>query len=99
PIFPGVQVTSPGFHAPLSHSGEPYDNSAWAAPVAGGSITFATAPYSVNPNANAARWGTLYNFRFDAAAPPITGTATIGLFAPGSPSSITAVGLPVPGAG
>ena len=34
------------------------------------------------------RWGTLYNFRFDAAAPPGPATLTLGLFKPGTPDSI-----------
>src|SRR5262249_43360357 len=44
---------------------------------------------AVNPNANALRWGTLYDFRFDASAPPTPGLATISLFKTGSPGSVT----------
>ena len=40
------------------------------ASVGSGAITWATTAYAVNSNANALRWGTLYNFRFDADAPP-----------------------------
>jgi hypothetical protein len=38
--------------------------------------------YEENQNANALRWGTLYNFRFTANSPPISGQAGIGLFRP-----------------
>ena len=42
-----------------------------------------------NANANALRWNTTYTFRFDADAPPADTDATIGLFKPGSPDSVT----------
>ncbi len=42
-------------------------------------------------NANALRWGTLYNFRFEAKrAPYYASTVTIDLFKTGTPASITA---------
>ena len=94
----GGAITSTGFHAPRSHSGELYDNSAWTPSVGSGAVSFATSPYGSNPNANAVRWGTLYNFRFDSTAAPVSGQATIGLFAPGTPASLVAAGMPVPGA-
>ena len=40
-----------------------------------------------NQNANAIRWGTLYNFRFDSTAAPAASTANIGFFKTGSPVS------------
>src|SRR5207237_6934631 len=49
--------------------------------------------------ANALRWGALYNYRFDATTPPLPQTAnmTLGLFKPGTPSSVTvAVIVPSP---
>ena len=39
----------------------------------------------------------MYNFRFDANIAPTAGSATIGLFKPGTPTSVTASGLVVPG--
>jgi hypothetical protein len=44
--------------------------------------------FAQNQNANAIRWGTLYNFRFDSSAPPATSTANIGFFKTGSPISV-----------
>ena len=55
-------------------------------------VSWSTVPYSTNVNANAIRWGTTYNFRFDADQPPVAGTMTLGLFRPGSPAS---EGVPV----
>jgi hypothetical protein len=54
------------------------------------SVTWATQTYEVNVNANALRWGTLYNFRFDANVAPGTSAVTIGLFKPGSPATMSA---------
>jgi hypothetical protein len=51
--------------------------------------TFATTPPE---NANALRWGTLYNFRFEAKRAPsnyCTHSVTIDLFKPGTPSFVT----------
>jgi hypothetical protein len=62
-------------------------------------VGWATETFAANPNANAIRWGTLYNFRFDAQRAPVTGTITLGLFRPGAaeePTSIRVAGLPVP---
>ena len=50
-----------------------------------------------NPNANAIRWGTLYNFRFDSNRPPQLVGATIGFFKTGAPMVIQIMG-PTPAA-
>jgi hypothetical protein len=82
-----------GFHDILYHSGEPYDDTDWTATVERGdgrnSITWQTSTFAENPDGNALRWGTLYNFRFDADFPPAITTATLGLFKPGSPDHYT----------
>ena len=84
PIPTGVTVSNIGFHAPLNHApvanADNYDNEPWTAVVSGGSITWSTDDFSSDPMANAIRWGTMYNFRFDADAPPQERLATIGLF-------------------
>jgi hypothetical protein len=89
PLEPTAQVTGVGFHDVDYHSGEPYDLTDWPATVDGDSMTWATDPFDVDMNANALRWGTLYNFRFDADIGPGTTDATIGLFRPGMPESVT----------
>ena len=82
PIEDGVQITNIGFHDVDYHSGEPFDGTSWPGvhdPVAD-TLSWSTATFQQNPNANALRWGTLYNFRFDADQPPGTAAGVIGLF-------------------
>lgn len=38
-------------------------------------------------------WGTLYSFSFESAAPPVAGTATIGIAEPGAPTQLSAATL------
>ncbi len=90
PIFNTATVQNIGFHDVDSHSGEPYDTTDWASSFAGGSIDWSTDSFATNPDANAIRWGTMYNFWFDANSPPEQGDVTIGLFKPGTPSTLTA---------
>lgn len=82
-------ITDLGFHDVPYHSGEPYDGTDWPPVASDDQITWATPPHATNPNANALRWGTLYNFRFAVNAPPTSTTVTIGLFKPGTPDSVT----------
>jgi hypothetical protein len=51
-------------------------------------MTWNTETFAQNPNANAIRWGTMYNFRFDSNRPPQTVTATIGFFKTGAPITV-----------
>lgn len=85
PLSPGTVVQNIGFHDVDYHSGEIYDLTDWNATVENGAITWSTASYDVNPNANALRFSTLYNFRFDANIWSEPATAIIGLFKPGEP--------------
>ncbi len=62
----------------------------WTAAEGGSSLSWSTSVEAVNTNANAIRWGTMYNFWFDSNSAPTTGDATIGLFRSGSPSSVLA---------
>jgi len=86
PVPPAALVTNIGFHDVDYHSGEPFDGTDWTATLGGRAIGWATDGFSTNPDANALRWGTLYNFRFDADVPPAQGKVTLGLFRPGMPS-------------
>ena len=90
PLPLGTVVTNVGFHDVDYHSGEPFSGTDWTPTVTASSVTWATTTYDVNPNANALRWGTLYNFRFDANQAPGTGSVVIGLFRPGTPTSASA---------
>ncbi len=80
PVANGISVTNQGFKDVDYHSGEPYSGTDWAMAAFGGAATWNTQTFAQNPNANALRWGTTYNFRFDAAAPPVAGNVTLGLF-------------------
>lgn len=97
PIPAGAQVTNIDFHAPFYHSGEPYDNSPWTVTEGNGAITWSSPQtYAQNPNSNALRWGTLYNFRFDCNRAPEEGTATLGLFKPAATPNLS-LAVRVPG--
>lgn len=68
--FPaGTVLSNAGFHSPPYHSGEPYDNNPWTSATAPNGITWTVdQPFAVNPNSNALRWGTSFNFWFDATS-------------------------------
>lgn len=88
PLPAGVEVSEIGFHGVPHHSGEPYATQPWSASIDGDAIVWRTQPYAVNPNANALRWSTLYNFRFNAAAAPMEVEAVLGLFRPGDLAAV-----------
>ncbi len=91
PIDPSAVVTNVGFHGVFAHSGEPYPNTAlnldnWTGAKTGGNVVW-SCPEAYNAatggdDANALRWGTLYNFRFDANVAPIPAAVSVGLFKP-----------------
>jgi hypothetical protein len=83
PVSPTIGVTNIGFHAVEHHDEEDagYTNDPWTAEVNPEDITWST-------ESNPVRWGTLYNFRFDAYAYPIGTTVTLGMFKPGSPETV-----------
>ncbi|MFN0137576.1 MAG: immunoglobulin domain-containing protein [Phycisphaerae bacterium] len=88
PLPPGAVVTNVGFRDVPYHSGEPYSGTDWSSVVGANSITWQTQTHGANPNANALRWDTVYNFRFDCNIPPAGGIGSIGLFKPGTPTSV-----------
>lgn len=90
PILSSAVITNTGFHDVDYHSGEPYDGTDWSATVdaGAGTVTWTTDSFDTNPDANALRWGTMYNFWFDADKAPSLGSAAIGLFRAGTPESV-----------
>lgn len=101
PVSPGVNITNIGFHAPPQHPGwtadgtvgdAGYSSAAWTVTQTASDVTWNSETLAQNPNANAIRWGTLYNFRFDADAGPEDKTATIGFFKTGAPMGLTVSG-------
>ena len=104
PIGPGNELDNIGFHAPPQHPGFPHDgtqgdagysSTPWDVTQDASSITWSTETFAQNPNANAIRFGTLYNFRFEAFQPPQTANATVGFFKTGSPMTVE-IQAPVP---
>ncbi len=94
PLGAGVNVTNIGFHAPPQHPGwlndgtqnnAGYSSTPWTPTQTSDSLTWATQTFAQNQNANAIRWGTLYNFRFDSNQAPHTTSATVGFFKTGAP--------------
>ena len=105
PLGAGVNISNIGFHAPPQHPGWPndgtlnsqgYSSTAWNVTQDTSSITWNTETFGTNQNANAVRWGTLYNFRFDADQAPNPANATVGFFKTGSPMSVV---IQAPGQG
>jgi hypothetical protein len=103
PLGPGVIITNIDFHAPPQHpgwtndnipGGNGYSSTPWAVDQETTSITWSSETFAQNPAANAVRWGTLYNFRFDADQAPNPTTSTVGFFKTGSPIG---VGIQAPG--
>jgi hypothetical protein len=97
PLAAGVNISNIGFHAPPQEPGwandgtfnnQGYSTQPWAVTQAPDSITWNCETFAQNQNANAIRWGTLYNFRFDADQSPQNANATIGYFKTGSPSTV-----------
>jgi hypothetical protein len=74
----GAPVSNVGFHDIDKTSGNN-----WAITNDGLTLTWDTDDWATDPDANAIRFGELFNFRFDAATPPTTGPIAIGIFEPG----------------
>jgi hypothetical protein len=94
PVPDGVTVNAIGFHDVPYHSGDGingvnYSGADWVGVRGSTDVAWETESYASNQNANALRWGTLYNYRFNANTPPVAGTATLGLFKPGTPTEMT----------
>jgi hypothetical protein len=101
PIGGGVILSNIGFHAPPQHPGSAgdgtlnnagYSSTPWTQALGGGALAWNAETFAQNQNANAIRWGTLYNFRFDSDQPPQTTNATIGFFKTGAPITVQVQG-------
>jgi len=106
PLGAGANLSNIGFHAPPQEPGwandgtfnnQGYSSTPWAVTQASDSITWNSETFAQNQNANAIRFGTLYNFRFDADQPPQGANATVGFFKTGSPVTV-AIQAPAGGA-
>jgi len=90
PLRPGTNVANVGFHGVEHYGEEPYDETDWSVDVTRSSISWSTLACADNPDANALRWGSLYNFSFDADSGPGPRRASLGLFKPGGPNRVPA---------
>ncbi len=82
-------ITDVGFKDIDYNSGEIYDNTDWTSNVVAGSVSWNGPTYEQDPNGNALRWGTMYNYSFVATASPEFGDVTLGLFKPGTVSDFS----------
>lgn len=97
PLGTGITLSNVGFRQPPQHPGSPADgtmgdagfsSTPWAQTQTAGSMTWSSETLAQNPNANAIRWNTMYNFRFDSNRPPQSATATIGFYKTGAPITV-----------
>jgi hypothetical protein len=97
PLGTGVNVSNVEFHAPPQHPGwandgtlnsQGFSSTPWPPTQAANSLTWNCETFAQDQNANAIRWGTLYNFRFDADQPPQATNATVEFFKTGSPMTV-----------
>lgn len=85
PLSNLLTATGIGFHDVEYHSGaEQFQvGTDWSATTTGGNLRWGSQTFAQNANANALRWGTMYNFRFTTSAPPVPVLATVEFFKPG----------------
>ena len=89
PMGSCTTVSNVGFAAVPSHD-EPFSNSPWQATRTADALIWETVPFDGDAlDSNPLRWGTLFNFWFDADAEPADTTVSLGLFYPGSPAELT----------
>jgi hypothetical protein len=97
PVGNGVTKSNVGFHAPPQHPGwsadgtmnnAGYSSTPWGLTETPYASQWASATFAADQNANAVRWGTLYNIRFDSDREPSTMFATVSFFKTGSPVSV-----------
>lgn len=75
-VDPGVEITSPRFHAPFTDSPF-YSSTPWEFIRSGTTLRWQTLPESFGSSANPLRWGWLYNFGFVANQAPTSSTVTL----------------------
>ncbi|HJX24664.1 MAG TPA: dockerin type I domain-containing protein, partial [Chthoniobacterales bacterium] len=97
PLGCGITVSNLGFHAPPQQPGWAADGTVgnagfsstpWTSSQTSSALSWNSETFAQNQNANAIRWGTLYNFRFDSNQPPQAANATVGFFKTGGPVTV-----------
>jgi len=92
-------VTNIGFKPALSHDeGFPEDpvNAPWTTSIAAGTLTWSTETFATDPNTSAIRWGTMFNFWFDADTTPVNSAAALGRFKPGTGADVIFAAIVAP---
>jgi hypothetical protein len=104
PLGNGITISNLGFHAPPqepawandgTQNNQGFSSTPWSPVQTANDVTWSCETFAQNQNANAIRWGTLYNFRFDSNQPPTNANATLGFFKTGSPITVQ-VQVPTP---
>ncbi len=89
PIPLGVAVRNAAFRGTDTHSGDPVSDAPWTVTQSADRITWSTSDFATDPFASALRWGTTYRFRFEASAPPASGSIELARYRPGTPDTWT----------
>ncbi len=103
PLPANVAVQSSGFHDVDYHSGDgvgyvTQSGADWPITEGTTEVKWETDAFTRDANSNALRWSSTYNFRFTADTPPTSGDVTVGLFKPGTPTSVlVSAAIPSPG--
>ncbi len=84
----GASIFSAGFKDIDHHSGEPYSTADWSWSIQGSEVSWETDPHDVDPNANALRWGTMFNFWLETNVDGSGSDYELELFAPGCPKRL-----------
>ncbi len=82
PAAASTGLSSIEFHDVRYHSGEPFDNTDWTQQYQDDVLRWFGEVFEINSNANALRWGTMYNFRFRSPRPPRPVDVQMELFKP-----------------
>jgi hypothetical protein len=101
PVGASVTKSNVGFHAPPQHPGwtfdgtansQGYSSSPWGMTETQYATLWSSESFAQNPSANAVRWGTLYNIRFDSDREPSAMFATVSFFKTGNPVTVQVQG-------
>jgi hypothetical protein len=101
PMPVGVSLTNVGFHDVTYRNGDGIgsvdrDGTDWTFGATLGYVRWSSPSFLQNPNSNALRWGTTYNFRFDASTPPRATDIMLTRYMTGELQAVSAVAPSAP---
>lgn len=89
PLGNGAIISDITFRDVPYETGEGYDNADWVVQQTTGALTWRSPQtFQENPNSNALRWGTMYNFGFTANRPPADRDGVVSFFKPINPGAM-----------